>query len=35
MSTWTEENVPRRIARRVMMANQVPIWLIRMDPIGP
>jgi hypothetical protein len=31
---FTELNVPRRTAWRVMMPNHVSIWLIQEDPTG-
>src|SRR3982750_2528559 len=34
MRTLTELNVPRRIACRVMLPNQVSIWLSQEDPTG-
>ena len=34
MRTWTEEKVPRRMAWRVMMPNQVSIWFSQLEPFG-
>ena len=34
MRWLTEANVPRRIAWRVMMPNQISIWFIQLDPTG-
>jgi len=34
IKTVTDVNVPRRMDWRVMMPNQVSIWLIHDDPTG-
>ena len=34
MSAATEAKVPRRMAWRVMMPNQISIWFIQLDPTG-